>query len=64
MRENVIQTFKHKNRIICYIIRNQSGTYETRTGKPSDATYIGWKYETFEDAQFTAKEYFSNYLNQ
>ena len=55
----VLQTFKKNRKIICYITGNNTG-FRVCTGKPSDANCIGWSYDSLEDAEFTANEYFNN----
>jgi hypothetical protein len=58
----IVQTYKHKNRIICYIRKNLSkGTFSACTGKPSDTICISWNYPTIEEAQFTAQEFYNNF---
>ena len=51
--------FKHNKKIICYI-KCYENKFIVCTGKPSDATSIGWTYNNIEDAKFTANEYFNN----
>ena len=54
--------YKKDKKIICYI-KQINGIYVVRTGKPSDATCIGWHYNNLKDAEFTANEYFKNRTN-
>lgn len=58
----IIRTYKHKNKIICYITENQNGTFNVCTGKPSDASCLSWQYKTIYEAMATATEYMANYL--
>ena len=58
----VLKTFKKGRRIICYILKDGS-CFRAMTGKPSDASCIGWTYDNYSDAEKTAKEYFENYTN-
>lgn len=57
----IIKTYKNKRRIICYIIQTAAGAFKVCTGKPSDSECISWKYNTLEEAESTAEEYFINY---
>ena len=59
MSNGVIKTYKQCRRIICYIT-HYDGVFSACTGKPSDACCISWIYDNFEDAEFTANEYFEN----
>lgn len=53
--------FKKGRRIICYI-DIMPEKIEVKTGKPSDATCISWKYQPneLERAKATATEFFDN----
>ncbi len=55
--------YRYKKQIICYIQESKTG-YFVKTGKPSDKTCISWKYDTLEDAQTLANEYYVNYINK
>lgn len=57
----IIKTYKRNRRVVCYIEQTQSGQFKACTGKPSDASRIAWTYNTFEEAEATATEYFNNY---
>jgi len=57
-----ITYFRHNKKIVCYI-KSYENKHVACTGKPSDASCIGWTYNTFEEAEFTAKEYFNNRTN-
>lgn len=54
--------FKKGRSIVCYI-DIMPEKIKVRTGKPSDATCIGWTYQPdeIEKAKATATEYFNNY---
>lgn len=58
----VLKTFKQGRRIVCYI-RTNGDKFEACTGKPSDACCLAWQYDTIEEAEITAKEYFYNRTN-
>lgn len=59
-----VKLFKHKGRIICHVRRNEiSGTFSACTGKPSDLSCLSWTYNTFEEANKTASEFFINYTS-
>ena len=59
MTERIL--FKKGRRIICYI-DIMPEKIEVKTGKPSDATCISWKYQPneLERAKATATEFFDN----
>ena len=56
--------FKKGRRIICYI-DIMPEKIEVKTGKPSDATCICWKYQPdeLERAKATATEFSNNYTS-
>lgn len=57
----ILKTYKHNRRVVCYIEQTSSGHFKACTGKPSDASRIAWIYNTLEEAETTAKEYFNSY---
>jgi hypothetical protein len=59
----IIKKLKNKRKIICYI-KKSNDTFFVNTGKPSDDEYIQWSYDSLEDAEKTANEYFNNYVNK
>ena len=54
-----VELFKKGKKVICYI-KHYEDKHIVCTGKPSDATCIGWTYSNKEEAANTAKEYFQN----
>ncbi|MBB3125248.1 hypothetical protein FHS04_002792 [Mesoflavibacter sabulilitoris] len=60
--KSVIQTFKHKNKVIVYIKTEKRG-FKVCTGKPSDRTCISWDYDNYNAAMLTAIEYFTNFIS-
>ncbi len=61
--------FKNGRRTICYVeiwpdTCISKAHVSVRTGKPSDASCIGWKYGTdqLDQAMATAEEYFTNFV--
>lgn len=62
MENGVIKTYKQSRRIICYIT-HYNGVFTACTGKPSDATCIGWKCDNLDKAISLAEEYFDNITN-
>lgn len=59
----LIELFKHKRRIICYIRHNETNrTYSVCTGKPSENGFA-WTYNNMEDARKTALEFYNNYTS-
>lgn len=59
----IVKYYKQNRKIICYIKKNNDGTYRVCTGKPSDVSCIGWTYDNIKDAEFTADEFFYNTTN-
>ena len=57
----IYKTYKNKNKIICYITKNNN-VFKVCTGKPSDASCLSWQYSTEFEAIATATEYFTNYI--
>ena len=56
--------FKKGKTIVCYI-DIMPNKIEVKTGKPSDATCLGWTYQPneLEQAKAMATEYFNNYTS-
>lgn len=61
--QTIVKTFKHNRKTICYI-QQLNGTYYVKTGKPSNSNCLCWKYDNLQAAEFTANEYFNNYLKK
>jgi hypothetical protein len=57
-----MKIYRFKRAIICYIKQVNNG-YKVCTGKPSDAFCISWYYDSLEEAERTAQEYFDNYTS-
>jgi len=58
----ILKTYKFNRKIIGYIT-GFNDKFRFCTGKPSDVSCISWKYNNFQDAEKTAKEYINNYKN-
>jgi len=58
----MLKKYTHNRKIVCYIIATKNG-FQVKTGKPSDSSCISWDYETMEQAEKTAEEYFNNRIN-
>lgn len=56
----VIKRFKHNKRTVCYIEQQREKFY-VKTGNPSDVSSMAWIYDNYEDAEFTANEFFNNF---
>lgn len=60
----MIKLFKYKNKIVCYIRKVSDSNFIVCTGKPSDSSCLAWHYNNASAAEFTACEYFNNYINK
>lgn len=57
------ELWKNGRRIVCYIekIDDETGIYfKVKTGKPSDATCLSWRYGNYAAAERQAYSYFGN----
>jgi hypothetical protein len=64
-KETQLDLYKVGNKIRCYIrewtdFESGERKWNVCTGKPSDYTAICWLYSSYEKAQATAMEYFTN----
>lgn len=58
------ELLKKGRRTICYVAIGANHC-EARTGKPSDAVCISWRYplDKIDEARATAREFFENYTS-
>lgn len=60
------ELWKNGRRIVCYIekVENEKGiTFWVNTGKPSDASCLSWRYNDYDKAAETAREFFYNVVS-